>query len=1153
MPRLKAVLELINENPHYRLLEKEIREGGETRASVLQSAKPYLIAALAEALNLPVFIITAKPSAAKELAEELHYWLGDDGVQLLPEPDLLPYQQAVSDKRTESELLKVLSILTGREKTGKPAVTVASVQAASQKLVSGIEFRRAWNSFKVNDSTDIYEIISNLQKAGYRLRAASEMKGEVSHRGDILDIFPANAENPVRLEFFGNTIESIRVYDPATQRSIKTVESVSVGPASEFLPLYSLSEEELKNTIDSIDISSVKREMKHTFEKDLELLLQRIEPELARSFLPLFNKSCISSYLSENTLIIYDESELIEKQAEFLHEEAEKIKSFKLEKKELPERLPPPYFRYEELTSQLSKLHSFKMASWGKGIDSANQIFKQEENYTGRVDAFIGDVKELLRSGARVMVTSYQAERLAELFGTQNVSAGIKSEVKGKINAGELTLLQGSLSHGWKMPGGVHLFTDSEIFGYVKKQRFAKKRTTAQAKPAVGFKQGSFVVHVDHGLAKFGGIRVMQAEGKEREYLILEYAAGDKLYVPLEQIDRVSRYIGAGDHAPSPSRLGSTEWAKIKKKAEESVEIIAKDLLELYASREVVKGYAYAPDTVWQREMESSFPYVETPDQLHAQKAIKEDMEKEEPMDRLILGDVGYGKTEVAIRAAFKAVMDGKQVAVLVPTTILAQQHLKTFEERLSAFPVTIDMLSRLRSNAEQGKIVEKMVEGGLDIVIGTHRLLQKDISFKKLGLVVIDEEQRFGVNHKERLKKMRKEVDVLTLSATPIPRTLHMSLVGVRDMSVMETPPEDRLPIKTYLSAYDNELIREAVLREIEREGQVFFVHNRVQSIEYTAQKLREIIPEANISVAHGQMAEGALESVMQDFSSGAVDVLVCTTIIESGVDVPNANTLIVHRAENFGLTQLYQLRGRVGRGANLAYAYFLYERGKKLTPEAEKRLITIFEVTELGAGYNIAMKDLEIRGAGNLLGVKQSGNINAVGFTLYNQMLAQAVEEQKALHKGLAIEKVKGKKLPAPSVSLPFDASIPASYVADEVTRLSYYKQLAEVENVEQIADYSLEFKDRFGKIPEELSNLLYTVKVRILAREAGVENITARKGLIKIYLLDGMFFNRAKLSTFNTSGVNIGRNQLSINTHQLDTGWQKLLEQILTESIK
>ncbi|HKJ89033.1 MAG TPA: DEAD/DEAH box helicase, partial [Gammaproteobacteria bacterium] len=483
-----------------------------------------------------------------------------------------------------------------------------------------------------------------------------------------------------------------------------------------------------------------------------------------------------------------------------------------------------------------------------------------------------------------------------------------------------------------------------------------------------------------------------------------------------DQIDRVNRYIGGGDHAPTLSRLGTQEWNRTKQKVKESVEEVAQELLNLYAAREVVPGFSFSRDTVWQQELEASFPYVETPDQIEVQQQVKADMEKNRPMDRLVCGDVGYGKTEVAVRAAFKAVMDGKQVAVLVPTTVLAQQHFVTFKQRLEAFPMRIEVLSRFKTHREQQNIIEGLANGSIDICIGTHRLLQKDINFKNLGLLIIDEEQRFGVRHKEFLKKMRQEVDVLTLSATPIPRTMHMSLVGVRDMSTMETPPDQRLPIKTYVAQYDERLVREAVLREMERNGQVFFVHNRVESIDYVADKLQSLIPEARISVAHGQMPEAELERVMADFSEGKSDILVTTTIIESGLDMPNVNTLIVNRAERFGLTQLYQLRGRVGRGANLAYAYFLFDKGRMLTPTAEKRLKTIFEAAELGAGFSIALKDLEIRGAGTLLGPRQSGHISAVGFSLYTRLLAEAVEARKARQAGVP-EKARPSPLPPPS----------------------------------------------------------------------------------------------------------------------------------------
>jgi len=710
---------------------------------------------------------------------------------------------------------------------------------------------------------------------------------------------------------------------------------------------------------------------------------------------------------------------------------------------------------------------------------------------------------------------------------------------------GSLTLIQGSLAEGWVMNGDTHLFTDREIFGFVKQRRLIKKRPVSHQKPLVELIPGDYVVHIEHGIARFAGVITIPSNNIEKEYLVLKYAADDKLYVPTDQIDRVNRYIGAGEQPPVLTRLGTQEWTRTKQRAREAAEETAQELLALYATREVMPGFAFSPDTVWQQELEASFPYIETPDQMKAQQQVKDDMEKAKPMDRLVCGDVGYGKTEVAIRAAFKAVMDGKQVAVLVPTTVLAEQHFSTFTQRLGAFPIRIVGLSRFRTAKEQQDILEGLANGSVDICIGTHRLLQKDIVFKELGLLIIDEEQRFGVAHKEHLKRMRQEVDVLTLSATPIPRTLHMSLVGVRDMSTMETPPEDRLPIKTYVAQHDDQIIREAILRELERNGQAFFVHNRVNSIAFIAARLQSLVPEARIATAHGQMPEGELERVMTGFAQGRSNVLVCTTIIESGLDMPNVNTMIVNQADRFGLTQLYQLRGRIGRGANLAYAYFIYEKGKRLTVTAEKRLRTIFEATELGAGFNIALKDLEIRGAGTLLGARQSGHNTAVGFSLYCRLLAEAVEEQKAKRAGA--EKAP-KHLPPPTIDLPLRAYIPEGYVADLETRLSLYQRLANIDKAEATDDLIKEFSDRFGKLPIEVRNLLYAVRIKIQAAEAGIESISTEDNRIVVRLFEGMRFDKQKLEPFAEAGVKIGLTQLRLNYKKLSNIWQRVLEEML-----
>jgi transcription-repair coupling factor (superfamily II helicase) len=619
-------------------------------------------------------------------------------------------------------------------------------------------------------------------------------------------------------------------------------------------------------------------------------------------------------------------------------------------------------------------------------------------------------------------------------------------------------------------------------------------------------------VHIEHGIGLFQGLVKMGLNGGEREYLLVEYAAGDKLYVPVYQADRLSRYVGVSDHAPRINRLGTAEWEQVKAKAKKAVEEIADDLLALYASREVVSGHAFGADTLWQAELEASFPYVETDAQVRALDEIKGDMEQPRPMDRLVCGDVGYGKTEVALRAAFKAVMDGKQVAVLVPTTVLAQQHYQTFTERLNSFPVSVEMLSRFLTRKRQEQVVEGLARGSVDIVIGTHRLLSDDIAFKDMGLLIIDEEQRFGVVHKEKLKQMRQEVDVLTLTATPIPRTLHMSLTGVRDMSTIDTPPDERLPVRTHVGEYDETLIRQAILRELDRGGQVYFVHNRVMGIYQMSQRLRKLVPEAQIAVGHGQMAERELEQVMLEFAAGKVDVLVCTSIIESGLDIPNANTLIVNRADRFGLAQLYQLRGRVGRGAQRAYAYLLHPPIASLSETARQRLQTINEATELGAGFRIAMRDLEIRGAGELLGSRQHGHIAAVGFDLYTRLLARAVQESRAQQQTTArpmpesrlMEEVDAYLQPleqAVQINLPLAAYLPEDYVSDETLRLQLYRRLAGLTTEEEIEDLRAELEDRFGPLPETADNLFFQLQLKLHALEAGAKAVTIEEGQLVV----------------------------------------------------
>ncbi len=738
---------------------------------------------------------------------------------------------------------------------------------------------------------------------------------------------------------------------------------------------------------------------------------------------------------------------------------------------------------------------------------------------------------------------------------TQAISAA-------RLGRGALTIIHGSLPHGWSVGDestGLTLLTDAEVFGFSKQRRAPPRKGASREGFLAELRPGEFVVHIEHGIARFAGLvrkRVGAGDGAgpdlEREYLELQYADGDRLFVPTEQVDRVSRYVGPGEHRPALTRLGSQEWPRAKARVRRAVQELARELLQLYARREVAQGHAFSPDTALQAELEASFPYVETADQISVIRDVKADMESARPMDRLVCGDVGYGKTEVAVRAAFKAVMDGRQVAVLVPTTVLAQQHFTTFRERLSGFPVKVEMLSRFRHERDQRRIVAEAAAGAVDIVIGTHRLLQKDVAFKDLGLVIIDEEQRFGVAHKERLKDMRSEVDVLTLTATPIPRTLNMALTGIRDMSAIGTPPEERLPIKTYVSEFDDHLVREAIARELERGGQAYFVHNRVHNIELVASKLREVVPDAEILIGHGQMPEEQLERVMLAFTAGEADVLVCTTIIESGLDIPNVNTIIVNNADRFGLAQLYQLRGRVGRSAARAYAYLLYEKHRALSEVAQKRLQAIFEATELGAGFQIALHDLEIRGAGNLLGAEQSGQIGAVGFDIYVKLLADAVEGLKALARGE--EPPPSAIQPPVTVDIPVAAFIPESYVGDLNLRLSLYQRMAAADAIDAADDLERELLDRFGTPPATVRNLLFIVRLRALARRANIGGIAREERADGRTVLVARTQNDAEITASlassvrldleRTDGITLGRAQMRVDVTLLGDGWRDAL---------
>ena len=1109
---LTQLLTLVEEIPAYlQLIDELKKKRDDVRVTVLDVAKPYIAASLYYRQRQPMLMVTAHPENAKKLYEQILPWCNPNVVRLFPEPEALPYERIVSSNSTIVERLRVLASLanipTNRDEEPPPLI-ISSTPALTQKLPTLSQFIDAGHTITVGIEMKPFDLLNRWQTIGYQLENLVEVPGTISHRGGIIDIYPPNSNLPARLEFFGDTVESIRLFDPISQRSLKTVPSIMVTPTT-------------------------------------DLLQGQTE---------LFNHDCLLNYLPQNSQLLLDEPESIRLAMEDLDTKASELRTEMVGQGKLPVHFHRPYFIWEEIEPALKSRPHLTLTAWGLDNETGYELgITPASNYAGQLPTFTKKVKKMLVQAQRLILVSQQANRLSELLETEGIIAPPLTEIKSVPPPGSLTLLQGSLTAGWMM-AQTSLFTDTEIFGFTKQRRSLKKYPVPHHKLYINIKPSDYVVHIEHGIARFAGVTTMSNENGEKEYLTLEYAASDKLYVPTDQIDRVTRYVGAAERPPVLSRLGTQEWSRVKQRVKESVVNVAEELLALYAARGVVPGFAFSPDTVWQQELESAFPHVETIDQIEAIKKVKEDMEKTKPMDRLVCGDVGYGKTEVAIRAAFKAVMDDRQVAVLVPTTVLSEQHFTTFSQRLAAFPLKVEALSRFRSHQEQKIIIDGLADGTVDICIGTHRLLQKDVVFKNLGLLIIDEEQRFGVTHKEYLKKKRQEVDVLTLSATPIPRTLHMSLVSVRDMSVMETPPEERLPIKTYFTEYNDRLVRDAILRELERNGQIFFVHNRVQSIVYIASKLQELVPRARITIGHGQMPEDKLEKVMTDFVQGKTDVLVCTSIIESGLDMPNVNTMIINNADRCGLTQLYQLRGRVGRGTNLAYAYFLYERGKRLTPTAEKRLRTIFEATEMGAGFGIAMKDLEIRGAGTMLGVKQSGHISAVGFNLYTQLLAQAVEELKAKKAGKSLEAVKASHLPPPTISLPLPAYIPEDYVTDINTRISLYQKLTKVNQVEQIENMSKEFTDRFGAPPRKVKNLLYALKIKVLGTKASIESISTEENQIVIRRLEGIRFDKSKLDSFLKTlrlpigSVYLDTLQLRLIPKRIGTNWQAVLEKVV-----
>lgn len=1124
--------------------------------------QPVYVGALWQLEQRPVLVITPRLEDARRLQDQLLNYLGDDApVWLLSEPEVLPFERLAVDARTSNQRLSALAALNigasdaQRASDAAPALVVASVAAALRFTLSPSVVLGHHPSVpdanllrKGSRVPSLDGLLMAWVQLGYRHEPQVDVPGTFSLRGGILDVFPPNAELPYRIELWDDEVDTIRRFDPESQRSFEDAAEVRIIAAGEQLPQLS-DPETLSMKRSRIDLSPCAARWVSRFQEELSVLSSSPIQESLSFYNGLLNHHTLSEFLPDDTVVVLDRPERLAAEAE---EQAAKYAqqfTIRQERGELPYGFPSPNTDWEHLRSQMleNRLATVNLSRWA-GVDGVSVVDPLADTMAG-LEQFTHDVASRLHQDGAVVAVSQHAARLQEVLTDAGIDAQLADHLPTRPRAGNVYLLNGSLRKGWQIDSegtgvSVAVYTDAELFGTVKERRYRAPRTRRNLGDAVSLAEltpGSYVVHIDHGLARFAGTATLSSTDDDREYLVLEYAGDDRLYVPTEQLDRLGAYVAPTDQPPSLTRLGGNEWLRIKERAQGAAKEIAAELLRLYATRESVDGHRFGPDAAWQRDLEDSFPYVETPDQLQAIDEVKGDMETVRPMDRLICGDVGYGKTEVALRAAFKVVNEGMQIAILVPTTVLAQQHYATFAERLAPYPVKVEVLSRFRTHKEQAEVVAAAKAGSVDIVIGTHRMLQKDVAFKNLGLVIIDEEHRFGVVHKERLKQLRAEVDVLTLSATPIPRTLHMALAGVRDMSVIRTPPEARLPVKTFVSEASDELVREAILRELERDGQVFFLHNRVRSIHQTAETLSKLVPEARILVGHGQMPESELEDVMVSFANRQGDVLVCTTIIESGLDMPNVNTIIIDRADRFGLAQLYQLRGRVGRGDHRAYAYLLLPDDREITESASKRILAILEADELGAGFRIAMRDLEIRGAGNLLGADQSGQIQAVGLNLYSDLLTQAVAELQndETHPRQA------EADPPPRIDIPVPANIPEDYVAHLPARLAFYQRLATITDREQIPAVRTDLQDRFGPLPDSAENLLSVTDLRCLAAAAGVESIVgAEDGIVTVIFRQPVGDARIALQKLLGPAVRVGRRDIEVRVGgEIDHGLSRL----------
>ncbi|GGK32071.1 transcription-repair-coupling factor [Caldalkalibacillus thermarum] len=1106
---MKELIHIFSQGTDFQHVLKAIQNGMKEQlvTGLNGSSRTLFMSALFQENREAQLVVTHNLHQAQKIYEDLIEWLDEESVYLYPVNELIASEIATASPEFKRQRIEVLNKLALKEKI----IVIVPLAGLKRLLPPPSVWKKAQISITWGDEINLEELQAKLLTMGYKRVEMVEAEGEYSIRGGIIDVYPP-ASSPVRIELFDTEVDSIRTFDIETQRSQENVQRITLGPSVEWILFeehYELGakkvEEALHKQLAKVRDEEVKAKLKEHIGWEIEQLRQKQSFQGIYKYISCFygQRTTLVDYFEPGSVVIVDEpTRLLEAETNFQREEAE-WKTLMMQTGEfLPElSISLPFSEWKEKVKKpLVYLSLFlRQIPQTSPQNIVHFTSKPMQHFHSQFPVLQTEINRWQKNRDRIVFLAGDSERVERMLRILDDFQIEARKLKGDaaLVEGIPQVVVGRIQSGFELPTHrLVVVTENELFAQQKKR---KPRTQTQVsnveriKSYTDLNEGDYVVHVNHGIGRYVGLKTLEINGAHKDYLHIQYAGDDKLYVPVENIDQVQKYLGSEDKAPKLYRLGGNEWKRVKSRVRSSVQDIAEHLLKLYAKREATPGYAFSPDTEIHREFDALFPYEETPDQKRAIEEIKRDMEKPRPMDRLLCGDVGYGKTEVAIRAAFKAVMDSKQVAVLVPTTILAQQHYETFKERFRDFPVEIDVLSRFRTRKEQNETVKRIKNGVVDIIIGTHRLLSKDVQFKDLGLLIVDEEQRFGVAHKEKIKQLKANVDVLTLTATPIPRTLHMSMLGVRDLSVIETPPENRFPVQTYVVEYQGALVREAIERELARGGQVYFVYNQVQGIERKAEEIRALVPDARVAVAHGQMKETELEAIMLDFLDGEYDVLVSTTIIETGVDIPNVNTLIVYDADKMGLSQLYQLRGRVGRSNRTAYAYFTYQRGKVLSEVAEKRLEAIKEFTELGSGFKIAMRDLAIRGAGNLLGAEQHGFINSVGFDLYSQMLKEAIEE------------LKGERPQEEPVELEMDvhidAYIPEDYVQDSKQKIEMYKKVAAVSTLEDVREVEEEFMDRFGAPPPPVGRLIKLSKLKAYAKRYKLDTIVLKDQVLRL----------------------------------------------------